>query len=63
MAKANTTKKRSAKPAKNQPSKLENIYRQYLAPMPLEEWAHITNLSQPTTLKRVPTRTAYSSVE
>jgi hypothetical protein len=32
-----------------------------LNPMPLGEWNQVHNLSQPTILKRVPTRTAHSS--
>jgi hypothetical protein len=59
MAKTNTRKKRT-KPSQNQPSKLEEVYRQYLIPMSLEEWSQTRDLSQPTTLRRVPTRTIYS---
>jgi hypothetical protein len=40
--------------------RLQDIYRQYLVPMPLEDWSKVRNLSQPSRLKHVPTRTGYS---
>ena len=40
---------------------LEQIYAQYLSPMPLEQWSQIHDLSQPSLMRQVPTRTAYSS--
>ncbi len=66
MSNKSASKKRSGdqkSPKTNEASKLESVYRQYLTPMPMEQWSQTRNLSQPTILKRVPTRTAYSSVE
>ena len=57
--------KSPSQPTKKQPKtagKLEEIYRQYLAPMPSEQWSQTHDLSQPSLLKQVPTRTAYSTV-
>lgn len=55
------TKSETKKSSKNK-ANLEQIYRQYLVPIPLETWSRTVNLSQPSILKQVPTRTAYSSV-
>lgn len=41
---------------------LERVYREYLTPMSAEQWARVSNLSQPSVLKQVPTRTTYYSV-
>jgi hypothetical protein len=41
---------------------LEEMYREYIVPMAHERWSAVTNLSQPSMLKRVPCKTAYSSV-
>jgi hypothetical protein len=43
--------------------RLEDVYRQYISPMPVETWSKISDLSQPSILKRVNSRTIYSSVE
>ena len=42
---------------------LEEMYNQLLAPMTLEQWSHVTNLQQPSMLRSVPSRTAYSTAE
>lgn len=42
---------------------LEQIYQQYLIPMTVDQWTVATDLSQPSTLKQIPTKTAYCSVE
>lgn len=44
-------------------SKLEALYRRYLVPMTLEQWASTASLEQPSFLKQVPTRTVYSTTE
>ena len=44
-------------------SELEAQYMQYMVPMPIDAWNSVTDLSQPSSLKRVSIRTAYSSVE
>ena len=41
---------------------LEKIYQEYLTPISPEQWSTISDLSQPSMLKQVPTRTAYSSI-
>jgi hypothetical protein len=64
MAKKQAKKKKvvlASKPRKRSGT-LEQMYRHYLAPMPEEQWSVVTDLSQPSILKQVPTRTAYSSV-
>jgi hypothetical protein len=43
------------------PSPLEERYREYIAPMSLEKWSTTTNLSQPSILRQVPSKTAYST--
>jgi hypothetical protein len=42
---------------------LEEMYNQFLAPMTLEQWSHVTNLQQPSMLRSVPSRTVYSTAE
>ena len=42
-------------------AQLEEIYLQYIAPMPLGEWSSVRDLSQPSMLKRVSGKTGYSS--
>jgi hypothetical protein len=44
-------------------SELEAQYVQYMVPMPLDAWNRVADLSQPSSLKRVSIKTAYSSVE
>lgn len=43
--------------------RLEREYREYLVPMSLEKWLSTSDLSQPSLLKKVPSRTVYSSAE
>lgn len=54
--------KKSYKKSAKDTTTLEQIYRQYLVPMPLETWSRTINLSQPSILKQVPTKTAYSYI-
>jgi hypothetical protein len=42
--------------------KLEQMYLQYLVPMPITQWRQVENLEQPSLLKRVASKTGYSSV-
>ncbi|NNM58521.1 MAG: hypothetical protein HKM04_01735 [Legionellales bacterium] len=42
---------------------LEQEYRKYLVPMPLNEWKNVRSLKQPTLLKQITAKTAYSSGE
>jgi len=44
----------------NKTKHLEKIYRQYLTPMSLDEWANVKSLKQPSLLKQVQTKTVYS---
>lgn len=64
MAKKIASAKRMApkKRSDNNGGVLERIYQEYLAPMSLEKWSRTGNLSQPSVLKQVPTRTTYSSI-
>ena len=63
------TRKRTVKTArksrKSLPDvgKLEKLYEQYLVPMSAEQWGLIRNLSQPSILKQLPSRTTHSSAE
>lgn len=63
------TKKQTAKNIKK-PSKstsdmgeLEKLYEQYLIPMSTEQWNAVRNLSQPSILRQLPSRTTHSSAE
>jgi hypothetical protein len=62
MTKKTTKREGSEKYTKRQESSLEDVYRQYLTPMPVGRWKQINDLSQPSTLKTVPTHTVYGSV-
>lgn len=46
---------------KNESKHLEKIYLQYLMPMSTDEWKNIKSLEQPSLLKSVQIKTAYSS--
>lgn len=63
MSKSSPKQARDLKEPVKSENSLENIYKQYLQPMPLDDWQKVQNLSQPTLLKRVPARTVYSSAE
>ena len=53
-------KKKGAKNGqKKKTGDLEKLYRQYLTPLPQDAWAQVTDLSQPSMLKSVPTKTSY----
>lgn len=42
---------------------LEQIYREYLVPMTLEQWSGVKSLEQPLFFKEVPLKTTYSTAE
>jgi hypothetical protein len=46
---------------KNETTNLEKIYLQYLMPMSTDEWKNIKSLEQPSLLRSVQIKTAYSS--
>ncbi len=60
--KKNKNKHSNKKSQQGTVGELEKIYLQFMIPMPHNQWDSIKNLSQPSVLKRVPSRTAYSSV-
>jgi hypothetical protein len=56
--------KKEHKPQKKKQKKIKNLeeaYREYLVPMSKNEWKNVRSLEQPTLLKQVSTKTAYSS--
>lgn len=62
MTKIRTAKKtKKTSKLRSDVGKLEKLYEQYLVPMSTEQWNAVRNLSQPSILKQIPSRTTHSS--